>query len=132
MLFNITPKEVFENSGIKYSIFHIKEQKRKKKYQNAVDKKSTDIKGSITESELSEEENNSDNFDEKYEGKGLNVSMPTMRPATSVRATHPTYVIVFFMLSTSIYSKRHDRTYLVARPFPFSYPKHSFGIQATR
>ena len=87
LLFNITPKEVFENSGIKYSIFHIKEQKRKKKYQNAVDKKSTDIKGSITESELSEEENNSDNFDEKYEGKGLNISMPTMSSASLSRAS---------------------------------------------
>ena len=33
LTFNIIPKEVFENCGIKYSIYHIKEQKRKKKLQ---------------------------------------------------------------------------------------------------
>ena len=42
LTFNIIPKEVFENSGIKYSIYHIKEQKRKKKYQNALDKKASE------------------------------------------------------------------------------------------
>ena len=91
MTFNIIPKEVFENSGIKYSIYHIKEQKKKKKYQNAIDKKSSDKFGSLAESEITEEDNDSDNFDEKYEGKGLNVSMPTMssvslsRTSTSVK-----------------------------------------------
>jgi len=39
LIFNIQPKELFENYGIKYSIYHIKEQKKKKKYQNAIDKK---------------------------------------------------------------------------------------------
>ena len=82
LTFNIIPKEVFENSGIKYSIYHIKEQKRKKKYQNALEKKVSEKLGSLTESEMSEEENNSENFDEKYEGKGLNISMPTMSSAS--------------------------------------------------
>ena len=31
LIFNIQPKELFENYGIKYSIYHIKEQKKKKK-----------------------------------------------------------------------------------------------------
>ena len=87
LIFNIIPKEVFENSGIKYSIYHIKEQKRKKKYQNAIDKKSSEKLGSLAESEISEEENNSDNFDEKYEGKGLNISMPTMSSASLSRTS---------------------------------------------
>ena len=87
LTFNIIPKEVFENSGIKYSIYHIKEQKRKKKYQNALDKKASEKLGSLAESELSEEENNSDNFDEKYEGKGLNISMPTMSSASLSRTS---------------------------------------------
>jgi len=84
MYFNIIPKEVFENSGIKYSIYNIKEQRRKKKYQNALDKKSSEKLGSVAESEISEEENRSDDFDDKYEGKGLNVSMPTMTSAASL------------------------------------------------
>ena len=83
MFFNIIPKEVFENSGIKYQIYNIKEQKRKKKYQNLIEK-STDKLGSLAESEVSEEENRSDDFDDKYEGKGLNVSMPTMTSAASL------------------------------------------------
>ena len=87
LTFNIIPKEVFENSGIKYSIYHIKEQKRKKKYQNALDKKASEKLESLAESELSEEENNSDNFDEKYEGKGLNISMPTMSSASLSRTS---------------------------------------------
>ena len=87
LTFNIIPKEVFENSGIKYSIYHIKEQKRKKKYQNALDKKASEKLGSLAESEISEEENNSDNFDEKYEGKGLNISMPTMSSASLSRTS---------------------------------------------
>jgi len=84
MYFNIIPKEVFENSGIKYSIYNIKEQRRKKKYQNALDKKSSEKLGSVAESEISEEENRSDDFDDKYEGKGLNISMPTMTSAASL------------------------------------------------
>ena len=87
LIFNIVPKEVFENCGIKYSIYHIKEQKRKKKYQNAIEKKSSDKLGSLADSEISEEENNSDNFDEKYEGKGLNISMPTMSSASLSRTS---------------------------------------------
>ena len=87
LTFNIIPKEVFENSGIKYSIYHIKEQKRKKKYQNALDKKASEKLESLAESELSEEENNSDDFDEKYEGKGLNISMPTMSSASLSRTS---------------------------------------------
>ena len=87
LVFNIIPKEVFENCGIKYSIYHIKEQKRKKKYQNAIEKKSSEKLGSLADSELSEEENNSDNFDEKYEGKGLNISMPTMSSASLSRTS---------------------------------------------
>ena len=87
LIFNIIPKEVFENSGIKYSIYHIKEQKRKRKYQNAIDKKSSEKLGSLAESEMEEEENNSDNFDEKYEGKGLNISMPTMSSASLSRTS---------------------------------------------
>ena len=87
LTFNIIPKEVFENCGIKYSIYHIKEQKRKKKYQNALDKKSSEKLGSVAESEISEEEKSSDNFDEKYEGKGLNISMPTMSSASLSRTS---------------------------------------------
>ena len=96
LFFNIQPKELFENYGIKYSIYHIKEQKKKKKgYQNALEKKASAKLGSLTESEISEEEKtNSDDFDEKYEGKGLNISMPTMssaslsRTSTSVKTTN--------------------------------------------
>ena len=89
LLFNIQPKELFENYGIKYSIYHIKEQKRKKKgYQNALDKKTSAKLGSLTESEISEEErSNSEDFDEKYEGKGLNISMPTMSSASLSRTS---------------------------------------------
>ena len=87
LIFNVVPKEVFENCGIKYSIYHIKEQKRKKKYQNAIEKKSSDKLGSLADSEISEEENNSDNFDEKYEGKGLNISMPTMSSVSLSRTS---------------------------------------------
>ena len=96
LIFNIQPKELFENYGIKYSIYHIKEQKKKKKgYQNALDKKTSTKLGSLTESEISEEDHtNSEDFDEKYEGKGLNISMPTMssasysRTSTSVKTTN--------------------------------------------
>ena len=95
LIFNIQPKELFENYGIKYSIYHIKEQKKKKKYQNAIDKKNSAILGSLAESELSEQERSgSGDFDEKYEGKGLNISMPTMsstslsRTSTSVKTTN--------------------------------------------
>ena len=96
LIFIIQPKEFFENYGIKYSIYHIKEQKKKKKgYQNAADKKNSAILGNLTESELSEQEHSgSEDFDEKYEGKGLNISMPTMssaslsRTSTSVKTTN--------------------------------------------
>ena len=96
LFFNIQPKELFENYGIKYSIFHIKEQKKKKKgYQNVLDKKMSAKLGSLTESEISEDDRtNSEDFDEKYEGKGLNISMPTMssaslsRTSTSVKTTN--------------------------------------------
>ena len=95
LIFNIQPKELFENYGIKYSIYHIKEQKKKKKYQNAIDKKNSAILGSLAESEMSEQEHSgSEDFDEKYEGKGLNISMPTMsstslsRSSTSVKTTN--------------------------------------------
>ena len=88
LVFNIQAKDVFENYGIKYSIYHIKEQKKKKKYQNAIDKKTSAKLGSLTESEISEEVNNdSDEFDEKYEGKGLNISMPTMSSASLSRTS---------------------------------------------
>ena len=89
LIFNIQAKDVFENYGIKYSIYHIKEQKKKKKgYQNALDKKTSAKLGSLTESEISEEGNNdSDEFDEKYEGKGLNISMPTMSSASLSRTS---------------------------------------------
>ena len=89
LVFNIQAKDVFENYGIKYSIYHIKEQKKKKKgYQNAIDKKSSAKLGSLTESEISEEgKNDSDEFDEKYEGKGLNISMPTMSSASLSRTS---------------------------------------------
>ena len=89
LIFNIQAKDVFENYGIKYSIYHIKEQKKKKKgYQNALDKKTSAKLGSLTESDISEEGNNdSDEFDEKYEGKGLNISMPTMSSASLSRTS---------------------------------------------
>ena len=88
LIFSIQPKEIFENHGIKYSIYHIKEQKKKKKgYQNAMEKKNSS-KISLMESEISEEINtNSDDFDEKYEGKGLNISMPTMSSASLSRTS---------------------------------------------
>ena len=88
LIFNIQPKELFENYGIKYSIYHIKEQKKKKKgYQNLEKKMSAKL-GSLTESEISEDErSNSEDFDEKYEGKGLNISMPTMSSASLSRTS---------------------------------------------
>ena len=89
LVFNIQPKELFENYGVKYSIYHIKEQKKKKKgYQNAIDRKTSAKLGSLTESEISEEERStSEDFDEKYEGKGLNISMPTMSSASLSRTS---------------------------------------------
>ena len=89
IFFNIQPKEIFENYGIKYSIYHIKEQKKKKKgYQNALDKKASAKLGSLGESEMSEDErSNTEDFDEKYEGKGLNISMPTMSSASLSRTS---------------------------------------------
>ena len=88
MTFSITPKESFYNGGIKYSIYQIKEQKYKKKYQNAFERKSSEILGSLAESEISEEGVGSENFEDQYEGKGLNiVSMPTMSMASLSRAS---------------------------------------------
>ena len=88
IIFNIQSKEKFENCGIKYSIFNIKEQKKKKKgYMN---KQASAKMGSINESDVSEEEKSSGSdgdFDEKYEGKGLNISMPTMSSTSMSRTT---------------------------------------------
>ena len=53
-----------------------------------MDKKTSAKLGSLTESEISEEErSNSEDFDEKYEGKGLNISMPTMSSASLSRTS---------------------------------------------
>ena len=84
IVFNIIPKEKFENCGIKYEIFTIKEQKRKKKgYGKVV----TDDLGSYAESDSNEENSDTtdDDFDKKYEGKGLNISMPTLSSASMSR-----------------------------------------------
>ncbi len=84
IIFHIQPKEKFENCGIKYEIFSIKEQKRKKKgYGKVV----TDNLGSYAESDSNEENSatTDDDFDKKYEGKGLNISMPTLSSASMSR-----------------------------------------------
>ena len=84
IIFNIQPKEKFENCGIKYEIFCIKEQKKKKKgYGKVV----TDNLGSYAESDSNEEHSatTDDDFDKKYEGKGLNISMPTLSSASMSR-----------------------------------------------
>ena len=104
LIFNIQPKELFENCGIQYSIFHIKEQKKKKKgYQNALDKKDSSKMESLNDSEMSEDERSkSDDFDEKYEGKGLNISMPTMSSASLSRTSTS-------MKTTNIKGKKDDK-----------------------
>ena len=84
IIFSIQPKEKFENCGIKYEIFSIKEQKRKKKgYGKVV----TDNLGSYAETDDNEENSDTtdDDFDRKYEGKGLNISMPTLSSASISR-----------------------------------------------
>ena len=73
-------------SNIQFTIS--KNKKEKKKYQNNIEKKLSEKLGSLdADSASSLEENNSDNFDEKYEGKGLNVSMPTMSSASLSRTS---------------------------------------------
>ena len=83
IIFHIQPKEKFENCGIKYEIFNIKEQKKKKKgYVKVV----TDNLGSYAESGSNDNdsETTDDEFDRKYEGKGFNISMPTLNSAASL------------------------------------------------
>jgi len=84
IVFNIQPKEKFENCGIKYEIFSVKEQKRKKK---GYGKLTTEKLGSYAESESNERDSatTDDDFDKKYEGKGLNISMPTLSSASLSR-----------------------------------------------
>ena len=84
IIFNIQPKEKFENCGIKYEIFSVKEQKRKKKGYGKI---TTDKLGSYAESESNERDSatTDDDFDKKYEGKGLNISMPTLSSASLSR-----------------------------------------------
>ena len=82
IIFNIQPKEKFENSGIKYEIFSVKEVKRKKKGYGKI---ITEKLGSYVESESNDDDisGTTDNdFDIKYEGKGLNISMPTLGSAS--------------------------------------------------
>ena len=82
IIFNIQPKEKFENSGIKYEIFSVKEVKRKKKGYGKI---ITEKLGSYAESESNDDDisGTTDNdFDIKYEGKGLNISMPTLGSAS--------------------------------------------------
>ena len=84
IIFHIQPKEKFENCGIKYEIFSIKEQKKKKKgYGRNV----TENLGSYAESSSNEESSatTDDDFNRKYEGKGLNISMPTLSSASMSR-----------------------------------------------
>ena len=89
LIFNIQQKEKFENSGIKYEIFNIKELKKKKKgYQDMKKQISTTKMDSFNESESSNGQrtgSEDDNFDMKYEGKGLNISMPTLSSASLSR-----------------------------------------------
>ena len=84
ILFNILPKEKFENCGVKYEIFAVKEQKRKKKGYGKI---TTEKLGSYAESESNDDSGGTgdDDFDRKYEGKGLNISMPTLSSASISR-----------------------------------------------
>ena len=84
IIFHIQPKEKFENCGIKYEIFSIKEQKKKKK---GYGRNITDNLGSYAESSSNEESSatTDDDFNKKYEGKGLNISMPTLSSASLSR-----------------------------------------------
>ena len=88
LIFNIQPKEKFENSGIKYDIFNIKEVKKKKKGYQGIKKQDSAKMDSFNESESSNEEgttSDEDDFNMKYEGKGLNISMPTLSSASLSR-----------------------------------------------
>ena len=84
IIFNILPKEKFENCGVKYEIFSVKEQKRKKKGYGKI---TTEKLGSYAESESNDDSGGTgdDDFDRKYEGKGLNISMPTLSSASISR-----------------------------------------------
>ena len=88
LTFNIQPKEKFENSGIKYDIFNIKEVKKKKKGYQGMKKQDSAKMDSFNETESSNEEgttSDEDEFNMKYEGKGLNISMPTLSSASLSR-----------------------------------------------
>ena len=89
LLFNIHLKDKFENCGLKYDIFNIKEIRKKKKgYQSLKKQVSATKMDSFNESESSNEEGSAsedDDFNMKYEGKGLNISMPTLSSASLSR-----------------------------------------------
>ena len=87
LFFNIQQKEKFENCGIKYEIFNIKELKKKKKGYQGVKKQASTKMDSFNDSEGSDERASSDDddFNMKYEGKGLNISMPTLSSASLSR-----------------------------------------------
>ena len=88
LFFNIQQKEKFENCGIKYEIFNIKELKKKKKGYQGIKKQASAKMDSFNESESSNEDgttSDDDDFNMKYEGKGLNISMPTLSSASLSR-----------------------------------------------
>ena len=88
LIFNIQQKEKFENCGIKYNIFNIKEVKKKKKGYQGMKKTDTAKMDSFNESESSNEDgtaSDDNDFNLKYEGKGLNISMPTLSSASLSR-----------------------------------------------
>ena len=88
LIFHIVPKEKFENNGIKYAIFNIKEVKKKKKGYQGMKKTDSAKMDSFNESESSNAEGSGtddDDFNMKYEGKGLNISMPTLSSASLSR-----------------------------------------------
>ena len=86
LIFNIHQKEKFENCGIKYETFNIKELKKKKKGYQGMKKQASTKLDSFNDTESSNEEGtySDDDFNMKYEGKGLNVSMPTLSSAASL------------------------------------------------
>ena len=88
LFFNIQPKDKFENCGIKYDIFNIKELKKKKKGYQGMKKQTSAKMDSFNETESSNNERtetDDDDFNMKYEGKGLNISMPTLSSASLSR-----------------------------------------------
>ena len=88
LFFNIQPKENFENCGTKYNIFNIKEIKKKKKGYQGMKKQVSSKMDSFNETESSNNErvtSDDDDFNMKYEGKGLNISMPTLSSASLSR-----------------------------------------------